>query len=350
VLRDHENHEFAQAPCLPSREPAMTDPVSTAAAAESRLQHFPISFFAAVMGLAGLSVATHRMEMVLQWRAYASLSVAAVAAAVFVIVAAFYGMKAVRHPDAVAAEWRHPVRLSFFATVSISLILLSLTILSALPSASLALWMTGTALHLYATLVIVSAWIGHRPFETPHLNPAWFIPAVGNILVPLAGVSFGFVEISWFFFAIGLMFWIVLMTLVFNRLIFHHPLPERLLPTLMILVAPPAVAFLSYLRLTGGALDPFARILFYAAVILFLVVAAQLRQLMRLPFSLSWWAYSFPIAALTTATAVYADAIGSQVTRAAFIGLYILLCAVIALLAVKTVTAIRRGEICRPES
>jgi tellurite resistance protein len=339
-----------QAPHPVPCEPAMIDPVPTTTPASSRLQHFPISFFAAVMGLAGLSIATQRMEAVLRWRGDASLSVAAVAALVFVVVAIVYGMKVARHPDAVAAEWRHPVRLSFFATVSISLILLSLTILAVLPALALPLWMTGTALHLYATLVIVSAWIGHRPFETPHLNPAWFIPAVGNILVPLAGVSFGFVEISWFFFAIGLVFWIVLMTLVFNRLIFHHPLPERLLPTLMILVAPPAVAFLSYLRLTGGTLDPFARILFYAAIILFLVVAAQLRRLIKLPFALSWWAYSFPIAALTTATAVYADAIGSLVTRAAFIGLYVLLCAVIAVLTVKTITAIRRGEICRPES
>lgn len=328
----------------------MTDPAPTAAPATSHLQHFPISFFAAVMGLAGLSIATHRVEAMWRLDGRASLAVAAVAALVFVVVATFYLVKAARYPDAVAAEWKHPVRLSFFATVSISLILLSLPILSVMPSVAFPLWIAGSALHLYATLVIVSAWIGHRSFETLHLNPAWFIPAVGNILVPLPGVAFGFVEISWFFFAIGLMFWIVLMTLVFNRLIFHHPLPERLLPTLMILVAPPAVAFLSYLRLTGGTLDPFARVLFYTAVILFLVVVAQLRQLMRLPFALSWWAYSFPIAALTTATAVYADAIGSQAMGAAFIGLYVLLCAVIAILTVKTIVAIRRGEICRPEN
>jgi tellurite resistance protein len=328
----------------------MTDPAPTPPPASSGLQHFPISFFAAVMGLAGLSIATHRIETTLGAAARASLTVAAVAALVFIVVAAIYLLKAMRFPDAVAAEWKHPVRLSFFATVSISLILLSLAVLPVLPALAQPLWMAGSALHLYATLVIVSAWIGHRSFETLHLNPAWFIPAVGNILVPLPGVAFGYVEISWFFFAIGLMFWIVLMTLVFNRLIFHHPLPERLLPTLMILVAPPAAAFLSYQRLTGGVLDPFARVLFYAAVILFLVVATQAYRLVRLPFALSWWAYSFPLAALTTATAVYAHAIGSYAQTIAFFGLYILLCLVIAILAVKTFGAIRRGEICRPES
>jgi tellurite resistance protein len=327
----------------------MTDPASGDAPVH-RLQHFPISFFAVVMGLAGLSIATHRVELHLGMAAFASLAIAAAAALVFVTVAAIYATKLVRHPKAVLADWHHPVRLSFFPTVSISLLLLSLIVLTALPSVALVLWGIGTALHLYATLVIVSAWIGPRPFEPPQLNPVWFIPAVGNILVPLAGVPLGFVEIGWLFFATGLTFWIVLMTLVFNRLIFHHPLPERLLPTLMILVAPPAVAFLSYLRLTGGGLDPFARILFYAAIFLFLLVAMQARRLVRLPFALSWWAYSFPLAALTTATAVYAAAAGSTILTAVFIGFYLLLCVVIAVLAIHTAGAICRGEICRPET
>jgi tellurite resistance protein len=34
----------------------------------------------------------------------------------------------------------------------------------------------------------------------------------------------------------------MLLTLVFNRIIFHDPLPGKLQPTLVILIAPPAVA------------------------------------------------------------------------------------------------------------
>ena len=37
------------------------------------------------------------------------------------------------------------------------------------------------------------------------------------------------------------------------------PLPERLLPTVFILIAPPAVGFIAYVRLTGGV-DVFAQI------------------------------------------------------------------------------------------
>lgn len=48
--------------------------------------------------------------------------------------------------------------------------------------------------------------------------PAWFIPVVGNIIVPLAGVRFAPAEVSWFFFSIGLVFWIVLLAIVMYRL------------------------------------------------------------------------------------------------------------------------------------
>ena len=41
---------------------------------------------------------------------------------------------------------------------------------------------------------------------------------VGNIIVPIAGVRFAPTDISWFFFCIGLVFWLVPMTIVLYRL------------------------------------------------------------------------------------------------------------------------------------
>jgi tellurite resistance protein len=325
--------------------PAGTVPVPTA----SRIENFPISFFAVVMGTAGLSLATHRLELLLGTRQLASLLLGGVAAALFLAIALLYLVKLVRHRDAVVAEWHHPVRLSFFPTISISLLLLAGIALPVDRSVAAGLWAVGTLLHLGLGLAILSVWIGHRPFEPPHLNPAWFIPPVGNIIVPLAGVPLGHVEIGWFFFSFGVLFWIVLITLVFNRLIFHNPLPERLLPTLMILVAPPAIGFLAYTKLQGGVVDGFGRMLFYAGLGLFLLVATQVGRMARIAFALSWWAYSFPLAALTTAAAVFAEAIGGTALTALFVGLYGLLVSVIAVLVVATLRAIASGAICRPE-
>lgn len=40
--------------------------------------------------------------------------------------------------------------------------------------------------------------------------------------------------------------------LIMNRIIFHNPMPQKLIPTLVILMAPPAIAFMSYTKLVGG--------------------------------------------------------------------------------------------------
>ncbi len=315
----------------------------------TRLSHFPISFFAVVMGLCGLTLASEKLETTLGVAHRYSLALVILSAATMIVISAFYITKATRYWEAVRAEWHHPVRLSFFPAISISLLLLATTALPYEKSAALGLWLVGATFHIIATLSVVSAWIGHRSFETPHMSPAWFIPAVGNVVVPITGSSLGFVEVSWFFFAVGMVFWVVLLTLVFNRLIFHNPLPERLYPTLVILVAPPAVGFIAYLHLNGHVLDPFARILYYVGVLFLLVVATQIGRFFRLPFALSWWAYSFPLAAITIATFSYADMAGLAVLRVAGFGLYSVLVAVILILMVRTLQAIRNNAICQPE-
>ena len=314
-----------------------------------RLVHFPVTFFAVVMGLAGLTLAVERLEATVGVAHRLSLGFVIASVAAFAVIAAFYLTKLSRYRGAVTAEWNHPVRISFFPAITIGILLLSAALLPFARDVSAILWFVGAAAHLVTTIAVVSAWIGHRSFETPHINPAWFIPAVGNVVVPLPGVELGFVEISWFFFSVGVVFWVILLTLVFNRLIFHNPMPERLYPTLVILIAPPAVAFIAYMKLTGGSVDPFARILYYCGLFFFILVATQISRFSRLPFAMSWWAYSFPLAAITIATWVYAGAISSGFHRGLGYVLFAILCTVLVILISRTAMAISRNEVCQPE-
>ncbi len=317
-------------------------------AATNRLEHYPITFFAIGMGMAGLTLALHAAE--LAWGRGAALSHAALALTLLILgaVTLGYGLKALLHPAAVAEEWHHPVRIAFFPAISISLLLVSVALLSVWPEAARIVWLVGAALQGGLALAVIGAWIGHRPFKPGMMTPAWFIPAVGNVIVPIAGVPLGHVEISWLFFSGGMIFWIVLLTLVMNRLMFHDPLPGRMVPTLMILVAPPAVAFVAWLRLTGEV-GPFGHFLLSAAYVFALVVLTQLPKFRAMPFALSWWALSFPLAALTIASFAYAGAAGSDAHRMIGTGLLVLLLAVVAGLIARTLWAIVKGQICLPE-
>jgi tellurite resistance protein len=314
----------------------------------SRLQFFPISWFAVVMGMAGFSIAWSRAEHLFALPMAVSPLLLAVTTGLFILICIVYGIKIVRYPEDVRAELTHPVKIAFLPTISISMILLSIAFLPLGKSLSLALWGLGSGLHFVFTLYVLSSWMHKTTFDIKHLNPAWFIPVVGNILVPIAGVHHGLVEASWFFFSIGLFFWPILTAIIFYRLIFHQSLPERLMPTLFIFIAPPAVALLSWFNLTA-AIGPLGNIFYYIAVFFFLLLLSQLAVFLRLKFFLSWWAYSFPIAALTIATLLMAKESGKVFFALIGGGLLAFLTVLIGVLVVRTIQAMRRRTICVDE-
>jgi tellurite resistance protein len=314
---------------------------------QPRLPYFPISFFSMIMGLSGFTLAMMQAEE-LHVIPYAPVEFsAALTIALFLVLAGTYMAKLVRHPDAVRAELNHPAVLSFFPTIPISLILIGSFLATWTPAVALLSWQIGAAGQLLLTLLILTRWIHHEHIEIHHISPAWFIPVVGNILVPLAGVENASMELNWFFFSIGLLFWIVLFTIIFYRMVFHHPMAENLMPTTFIMIAPPAVGFISYLNLVPD-LDNFARVLYYSALFMTLLLLVQMPRFLRIPFSLTWWAYSFPLAAVTVATLLMYDETGKPYFRIISYLLLVLVTALILLLLYKTLLAARHNQICVP--
>ena len=313
----------------------------------SSLAHLPVTLFSIVMGLAGLAIAWKSVFPASALAQGLAWLIGLLASLVLVFLVAAYALKIRRHPAEVAAELRHPVRLNFFPAISIGLLLLSIFWVGHPVLADL-LWGGGALLHLGLTLYVMNSWIHHSHYAITHANPAWFIPVVGNIIVPLAGVPLGHIEVSWFFFSIGLLFWLVLLTIVIYRLFFHEALPPRLTPTLFILLAPPSVGFLAYAGL-HGSLDQGARILYYAALFLALLLASNGLRFWRIPFFLSSWAYSFPLAALATATMKMAVLSGQPALEWLAEALLLLLSVIVAWLVVRTVQAFAQGRVCVPE-
>ncbi len=311
-----------------------------------RLPHFPVSFFSMIMGLAGLTLAWDRARQPLHLGNGLHLALLAVTGSLFLVLLALYAAKWVRHPEAVHRELQHPVMINFFPTISISLLLLSLCLRPLCEYAALGVWIAGAALHLAFTLYIVSAWMHREQFHIQHMNPAWFIPAVGNVVAPIGGAAFGLHDLSWFFFSTGVLFWGVLLTIIFYRILFHQPLEDRLLPTLFILIAPPAVGFVAYLSLTG-TLNDFGRFLYFSGLFLTLLLFTQLRHFLRLSFSLAWWAYSFPLAAISIASLRMGERAGPFYQWLG-LGLLALLSGLIALLLWRTAQAAVAGRICVP--
>jgi len=315
---------------------------------QNRLNHFPISFFSMVMGLAGLTIAWQKAQHIFNLDLSINAALLALTSGIFVVLLVLYGLKFISANDQVMNEFHNPIKLNFFPTISISLLLLSITFLSVDMAISHFLWVAGSVIHLLFTLYVVNAWIHHEHFEVKHVNPAWFIPAVGNVIVPITGIPLGYTEVSWFFFSIGMLFWVILLTIIFYRLMFHNPLAEKLMPTLFILIAPPAVGFVAYMRLTGE-LDSFARVLYFSGLFLTLLLLIQVKRFAKLQFFLSWWAYSFPVAAITIASLLMYETTHIQIYQYIGAGLLGLLTLIVTYLLIRTVSAVINHEICTEE-
>lgn len=315
---------------------------------QNRLKNLPISFFSVVMGLAGFTIVWQKIEQFMNFDWQISLFLFYLSMTIFCFLILIYLIKLLWFVDSVKMEYKNPVKINFFPTISISLLLLSIASFPLNNVLSFWMWLVGTVLHLLFTYLIISGWVSDRKYDIEEINPAWFIPVVGNILVPVVGVEHSPIDVSWFYFSIGLVFWIALFTIVFYRIVFHESIVPKLIPTMFIMVAPPSVGFISYVKMVGHV-DNFARILYFFALFLFIFFISKIFGVLKNKFYLSWWAYSFPAASMTIATILYWHTTGVNGYQYLVYILMATVSIIIVYLSINTIISIQKKQICVEE-
>lgn len=314
-----------------------------------RMEYLPVSLFGSVMGLTGLSVAWRLAAERFGLPLAVAEAIGVLAIAVFVVLVLAYGVKAISAPDAVLAEFRHPIAGPLFGTFLISLLLLPIVLVPYAPGLAQGLWVIGAVAMLAFAWHVVDRWIG-LPQQVEQAAPSWLVPVVGLLDVPLAVPSLGLPPLHGLMLAclaIGMFFAIPLFTMVFSRVLFQPPLPNHLQPTLMILLAPFAVGFLTYVSVIG-AVDDFAAALYGLSLFMLVVLAGRLRHvLLCCPFRLAWWAVSFPLASAAVMALRFAAARPGPVTEGVALALLALASLTIAVLAVQTLYRTLRGDLRR---
>lgn len=313
----------------------------------SRLKNFPISFLGMCLGLFGFTLAWQKAEHALKLPFVASTYILYFSLLVTGIILVTYLAKLIKYPAEVKKEFNHPIKLNFYPILAKLFLIASLIYLEQNLVVSKYLWWGGVVVQFVFTIIIMSTWIQHEKFEIHHVNPSWFIPVVGCIIIPIAGVKHFDPALSWFFFSIGLFWWLILTTVVMNRVIFHHPIPDRLIPTFFILFAPPVIGYIALTKLLG--VTPFGDVLYYFGAFMFILIMFQFKMFSKIKFYLSWWAYSFPLDALVIGTLLMLHTTNSQFFLFSSWILFILLNAVILLLILRTVKAISNRELCIDE-
>ncbi|HWZ47491.1 MAG TPA: SLAC1 anion channel family protein [Herbaspirillum sp.] len=312
-----------------------------------RFEYLPVGFFGSVMGLAGLSVAWRLAHSIFGVPEWISLVIGIFSVAAFVVLIFAYVTKLITAPEMVRNEFMHPIAGSLFGTIWISLLLLPIILADWNLMVARVVWSAGAFAMTVFAWWTVSRWMG-QPQQIEHATPAWIVPVVGMLDVPLGLPSLDLPAmhgVMIFALAVGLFFTIPLFTLIFSRLLFQTPMPSAMQPSLLILVAPFAVGFSAYVTTTGHV-DLFATALFYLTLFILAVLLVRIRRLARCcPFRISWWSVSFPLAASAVSTLKFFSYEKNLATEGIAIGLLAFATIIIAALLARTLAGIFNGEL-----
>lgn len=310
---------------------------TTAALPSTR--NLPVNLFGSVMSVAGLALAWRLASKRYGVGIAISDSIGIVALLLFATLAVGYLHKLIRHTAAVRQEFDHPVIGSFFGTIGISILLLSSVVASYSSGAQWLMWGLGVAVTLALSAVMIGRLLNGNAAPAS-VAPAWLIAGVGSLDIVVTGGSLPGPwarEINLLAAAIGGVSALVFFVLIFSRLVHQAPMADAMRPSKMILMAPFAVGFVAYVNLMQ-TVDRFAALLFYFGLFLFVIIGWRLVRKPP-PFSLSWWAIGFPMAALSSAALSYAGAVGGLGLELLAVTLLIVLSLTIMALAIRSLCA-----------
>jgi len=313
----------------------------------NRLQFFPIMMFAVVMGFSGLTIVYQSAHEIFGFSMWISNILVLTDTVLFLLILSLYILKIIKYFDEVKSEFNHPIRINFFAASAISFLLIAIVYRPISKEVAFLSFIVGVAMQTFFTFYTISFWI-NRNLEIMHSNPAWFIPIVGNVLVPVAGVNMVSNDFLIYYFAIGIFFWVILTAIVINRIIFHHQLASKFMPTLFIFIAPPAIGFIAYINLFESY-DAFAKIIFNLGIFFTFLIFFMYKNFINLKFFISWWAFTFPLAAMTLATMLAYKITEFLAYQYLAYLLIVVTTLVVLVVAMKTLQHIFKKEICIQE-
>ena len=364
--------------------PRRTGPLHDLDRASDAFASLGPNWFASVMGT-GI-VATAAATLPVQWpglRVFATV-VWVLAAGWLVVLAAAEIVHWARHREAALGHARNPVMVQFYGappmallTVGAGALLLGPAVIGAHAAlvVDAVLWPLGTLGGLASSLAVPYLMFTRLRAAPDAAFGGWLMPVVppmvsaatGALLIPHLPAGqprLSLLLACYAMFGISLVASVVVITQLWQRLVRHSIGPAAMVPTLWIVLGPLGQS-ITAAGLLGGA----ARLVLpypygpafqafglvygvpawgFAVLWAALATAITVRAARaHLPFSLTWWSFTFPVGTLVTGTTGLALHSGDGLFRWAAAGLYLVLVAAWAVVSVRTVAGTWRGSLLR---
>ncbi|MEO3785553.1 TDT family transporter [Actinocorallia sp. B10E7] len=348
-------------------------------------RHFGPNWFAAVMGTGIVANAAAGLPLHVPGLRTAATAVWASAALLLVTLSSVWAVQWLRYRQVARSHAHDPVMAHFWGAPAMALMTVGAGTLElgqdwigveAAVRVDVVLWTAGTLLGLVTSVWIpFRAMTGHRVDENSAFG-GWLMPVVppmvsaatGAALIPHTAPGEGRLALllgCYAMFGISMFAGMVIITQVWSRLVHHKVGPAAMVPTLWIVLGPlgqsvtaanllGSAAHLALPRshATGAEIFGFLYgVPTWGFAMMWLALAASItvRTARRhLPFSLTWWSFTFPVGTCVTGTGALAAHLHSTLLTAAAVALYVLLVAAWITVALRTLRGCARGTLFLP--
>jgi C4-dicarboxylate transporter/malic acid transport protein len=349
------------------------------------VEYVPPNWFAAVMGTGIVGVAAATLPTQFVGLRPAATAVWAIAAVLLVGLAVLTVLHWQRHPRTARSYADDPVLAHFYGappmamlTVGAGTLLLGRDWIGLRAAIDIdwVLWFAGTA-----TGLVCAAAVPYLQFTRHRVSPdsafgGWLMPivppmvsaATGALLVPYtpAGqIRLTLLVSCYAMFGLSLLASVAVITLIWQRLALHKVGPAHLVPTLWIVLGPLGQSITAANLLGSNAHlalpAPYATALRafgvayglpvwgFAVLWAVLVGAITLRTAAEhLPFSLTWWSFTFPVGTCVTGTSALALHTGADLFRGAAAVFYVCLVGAWLVVGTRTAAGVLAGRLFLP--
>lgn len=347
--------------------------------------HLGPNWFASIMGTGIVANAAVTLPLRVPGLYTAALVVWVLAATMLVALTGAWAVHWHRHRRTALGHAANPVTAQFYGappmallTVGTGALLLGRDLLGeqAAVVVAVVLWSLGTAAGLVSAVAIPYLMVTRHELTPESVFGGWLMPVVPPMVSAAGGALLlphtppGQLRLTlllgcYAMFGLALVASLILTTLIWHRLMVHGPGPAGTVPTVWIVLgwlgqsvtavsllgdrahlavpAPFSTAFEALSLVYGIPVLGFA--LLWGALATALTVRTAR---MGLPFTLSWWSFTFPVGTLVTGVSALAAHTGSVALDGLAVALYAGLVGAWLTVATRTARGSARGTLLRP--
>jgi len=305
------------------------------------VKHFSPAWFACVMGTGGLANLLYLLSLLSSSLAFLkpmALILFWLNIVLFIVIIVPWLLRWFIHFNSLLSDLTHPMMSNFFVTMPAAAVVLGTNFFvigkeyfadSFLDGLGLIMWIVGAILTLAISVFVMFNIFSQDNIDVEHINFSWFIPPVVGALLPMLGkwlvsayliTNTGLPQtinlLDLVYYGISITLFVILSGVLLNRFVFNKFPKDALLPTFWIILGPVGLGSAALMDLSDSAkalnlinsVDTLklVAIIFWGfglwALLLTLAITFYYLRRGKIPFTLSWWAFIFPLAAYALAS------------------------------------------------